>query len=93
LILSGQGTGNLNLSADYQQYMISSALIVTAIGSAIQITAFRYRGFQLGTGLLSVVGTTFTIIPLAQSVFAVSNNFRGIFFFFGGPPPISSVYH
>ncbi|KAI9284066.1 permease family-domain-containing protein [Umbelopsis sp. AD052] len=70
LILSGAGTGNLNLPADYQQYMISSALIVTAIGSAIQITAFRYRGFQLGTGLLSVVGTTFTIIPLAQSVFA-----------------------
>ncbi|CAO3686342.1 unnamed protein product [Umbelopsis vinacea] len=70
LILSGSGTGNLNLTADYQQYMISSALIVTAIGSAIQITAYRYRGFQLGTGLLSVVGTTFTIIPLAQSVFS-----------------------
>jgi xanthine/uracil permease len=64
----------LNLPADYQQYMISSALIVTAIGSAFQITALRYRGFQLGTGLLSVVGTTFTIIPIAQSVFTVSGN-------------------
>jgi uric acid-xanthine permease len=72
LILSGSGTGNLNLTPDYQQYMISSALIVTALGSAVQITAFKYRGYQLGTGLLSVVGTTFTIIPLAESVFNVS---------------------
>ncbi|CAM0141896.1 hypothetical protein VKS41_004401 [Umbelopsis sp. WA50703] len=70
IILSGSGTGNLNLTEDYQQYMISSALIVTAIGSALQITALKYRGYQLGTGLLSVVGTTFTIIPLAQAVFA-----------------------
>ncbi|RUS15460.1 NCS2 family nucleobase:cation symporter-2 [Endogone sp. FLAS-F59071] len=70
LILGGAGDGNLNLSADYQTYMISASLIVCGIGSAIQITRFKLwnTGYYLGTGLISVVGTSFTIIPLAQSV-------------------------
>ncbi|OZJ05414.1 hypothetical protein BZG36_02003 [Bifiguratus adelaidae] len=72
LILGGAGSNNLNLTADYQQYMISSSLIICGIGSAVQITRFKLWGgkYYLGTGLLSVVGTSFTIIPLAESVIA-----------------------
>lgn len=39
LILSGQG--GANLSGDYQQYLVSTSLIVSGILSAIQITRFH----------------------------------------------------
>ncbi|RUO95401.1 hypothetical protein BC936DRAFT_144140 [Jimgerdemannia flammicorona] len=70
LILGGAGTGHLNLSEDYRNYMISAALIICGFGSALQITRFKLwnTGYYLGTGLISVVGTSFTIIPLAESV-------------------------
>ncbi|OAD66524.1 hypothetical protein PHYBLDRAFT_178416 [Phycomyces blakesleeanus NRRL 1555(-)] len=63
------GGGFLNLDMEYRQYMISSALIVSAICTTVQITSFTYRGVRIGTGLLSVVGTSFTSVPLAYSIF------------------------
>ncbi|KAJ3523759.1 hypothetical protein NM208_g12330 [Fusarium decemcellulare] len=56
------------LPTDQQQYLVSTALIVSGIFSAVQITRFRLFGTQyyLGTGLLSVVGVSFSVIPVAQ---------------------------
>jgi hypothetical protein len=39
IILAGQG--GVNLSADWQQYLVSTSLIVSGILSAIQITRFH----------------------------------------------------
>ncbi|KAG0644693.1 Xanthine/uracil/vitamin C permease [Tuber brumale] len=62
------GAGGANLSAGAQQYLVSTALIVCGILSAIQITRFHIWGtpYYIGTGLISVVGTSFAIIPVAQ---------------------------
>ncbi|KAF4986513.1 hypothetical protein FDECE_15907 [Fusarium decemcellulare] len=61
-----------NLPTDQQQYLVSTALIVSGIFSAVQITRFRLFGTQyyLGTGLLSVVGVSFSVIPVAQGALA-----------------------
>jgi uracil-xanthine permease len=69
IILAGQG--GANLTADYQQYLVSTSLIVCGILSSIQITRFHiYKTpYYLGTGLISVVGTSFAIIPVAQGAF------------------------
>ncbi|EXJ89166.1 uric acid-xanthine permease [Capronia epimyces CBS 606.96] len=69
IILAGQG--GANLTVDYQQYLVSTSLIVCGILSAIQITRFHiYKTpYYLGTGLISVVGTSFAIIPVAQGAF------------------------
>merc|ERR1712000_737904 len=66
LILSGQGGANLELRQ--QQYLVSTALIVSGILSAVQITRFHIWGtpYYIGTGLLSVVGVSFTVIPIGQ---------------------------
>jgi len=42
LILSG--AGGVNLTADLQQYLVSTSLIVCGLLSAIQITRFHIRG-------------------------------------------------
>ncbi|GJQ08214.1 hypothetical protein GpartN1_g5.t1 [Galdieria partita] len=72
LILSGSGSNNLNLDDSYRTYMVSSALIASGILSIIQITGIKIgrTGYQLGTGLISVVGTSFTTLPVAQATFA-----------------------
>ncbi|KIW35279.1 uncharacterized protein PV07_01983 [Cladophialophora immunda] len=69
IILSGQG--GVNLSADYQQYLVSTSLIVCGILSSIQITRFHIwrTPYFIGTGLISVVGTSFAIIPVATGAF------------------------
>lgn len=69
IILSGQG--GVNLPPDYQQYLVSTSLIVCGILSSIQITRFHiYKTpYYLGTGLISVVGTSFAIIPVATGAF------------------------
>lgn len=69
LIMAGAGGGNL--VADQQQYLVSAALIVSGILSLIQITRFRIRGtpYYIGTGLISVVGISFAIIPVAEGAF------------------------
>ncbi|PHH54731.1 Uric acid-xanthine permease [Ceratocystis fimbriata CBS 114723] len=70
IIMSG-ATG-VNLSTDEQQYLVSTALIVSGTLSLIQITRFRIMNtpYYLGTGLLSVVGISFAIIPVASGAFS-----------------------
>ncbi|KIV90480.1 hypothetical protein, variant 1 [Exophiala mesophila] len=69
IILSGQG--GVNLDTDYQQYLVSTSLIVCGILSSIQITRFHIwkTPYFIGTGLISVVGTSFAIIPVATGAF------------------------
>ncbi|KAF9366663.1 hypothetical protein BGX34_011058 [Mortierella sp. NVP85] len=65
LIMSGPGTGNMNLDVSTRSYMLSASLISSGILSLIQITRFRIFNtkYYLGTGLLSVVGTSFNFVP------------------------------
>lgn len=65
IILSGQGGANLD--AETAQYLVSTSLIVCGILSSVQITRFHIHGtpYYIGTGLISVVGTSFATIPVA----------------------------
>ncbi|PHH84530.1 hypothetical protein CDD83_1795 [Cordyceps sp. RAO-2017] len=69
IILSG--SAGANLEPAQQQYLVSTALIVSGILSSIQINRFRIpkTRYFLGTGVLSVVGVSFSIIPIAQGAF------------------------
>ncbi|EGV65533.1 hypothetical protein PSN45_002449 [Yamadazyma tenuis] len=62
-----------NLPAETQQYLVSSCLIVTGILSSIQITRFHIWGtpYYIGTGLLSVVGTSFATISIVSKALPV----------------------
>ncbi|KAI0430107.1 permease family-domain-containing protein [Xylaria sp. FL1042] len=70
IILSG--AAGVNLETQLQQYLVSTALIVSGILSMIQITRFHIRGtpYYLGTGLISVIGVSFTVIPVAENAFS-----------------------
>jgi uric acid-xanthine permease len=70
IILSS--SGGVNLPSDVAQYLVSTSLIVCGILSAIQITRFHIFGtpYYIGTGLISVVGTSFATIPVATGAFA-----------------------
>jgi len=61
------GSGGANLPANTSSYLVSTALIVCGILSSIQITRFHIYGtrYYIGTGLISVVGTSFATIPVA----------------------------
>jgi uracil-xanthine permease len=61
------GAGGANFSTEIQQYLVSTSLIVCGILSSIQITRFHiYKTpYFIGTGLISVVGTSFATIPVA----------------------------
>lgn len=61
------GSGGANLTPEQSRYLVSASLIFCGIGSAIQITRFHiYKTpYYLGTGLISVVGTSFATIPVA----------------------------
>ncbi|KJZ75385.1 Uric acid-xanthine permease [Hirsutella minnesotensis 3608] len=69
IILSGNG--GANLKPEQQQYLVSTALIVSGLLSSIQINRVRIARtpYYLGTGVLSVVGISFSIIPIAQGAF------------------------
>ncbi|CAI6337136.1 unnamed protein product [Periconia digitata] len=56
-----------HLAPNVQQYLVSTSLIVCGILSSIQITRFHiYKTpYYIGTGLISVVGTSFATIPVA----------------------------
>ncbi|TKY90096.1 hypothetical protein EX895_000094 [Sporisorium graminicola] len=61
---------SLNLSGETSAYLISASLITSGIFSAIQQSAIPLPfGRQLGTGLLSVVGTSFTTLSVTTSIF------------------------
>ncbi|OTB17522.1 hypothetical protein K445DRAFT_20867 [Daldinia sp. EC12] len=66
------GSTGVNFPVEMQQYLVSTALIVSGILSMIQITRFHiYKTpYYIGTGLISVVGISFSIIPVAQGAFA-----------------------
>jgi NCS2 family nucleobase:cation symporter-2 len=66
------GSGGANLGTDTSSYLVSTSLIVCGILSSIQITRFHvYKTrYYIGTGLISVVGTSFATIPVAQGGFA-----------------------
>jgi xanthine/uracil permease len=61
-----------NLGTGLQQYLVSTSLIVCGILSSIQITRFHiYKSpYFIGTGLISVVGTSFATIPVASGALA-----------------------
>ncbi|KAK6437502.1 hypothetical protein LTR95_006304 [Oleoguttula sp. CCFEE 5521] len=56
-----------NLGPELQSYLVSTSLIVCGILSSVQITRFHIVGtpYYIGTGLISVVGTSFATIPVA----------------------------
>ncbi|KAF7560182.1 hypothetical protein G7046_g3984 [Stylonectria norvegica] len=62
-------SGAFNLAPAEVSYLVSAAFITTGIATAIQVTRLHIKGspFYVGTGLLSVVGPTFDIIPIAFS--------------------------
>ncbi|CAK4024303.1 Purine permease [Lecanosticta acicola] len=57
-----------NLNGNMQSYLVSTSLIVSGILSAIQITRFHIwkSPYYVGTGLISVVGTSFATITVAS---------------------------
>ena len=69
IIIAGQG--GAALGASDTQYLVSTALIVAGILSSVQITRFHiYKSpYYIGTGLISVVGTSFSIIPVTSGAF------------------------
>ncbi|KAF9174839.1 hypothetical protein BGX21_009136 [Mortierella sp. AD011] len=69
LIMSGSGSHGLNFPPAMRTQMISTSLISSGLLSLVQITRFRIGKSQyfLGTGLLSVVGTSFIYLPVLQS--------------------------
>lgn len=60
---------DLNLDQETQSYMISASLIGCGILSLVQMSRIRlYKNYHLGTGLLSVVGTSFATLSTASAV-------------------------
>jgi len=50
------------------QYLISVGLILSGVSSLIQVRRFALpRGKFLGTGMISISGTSFTFVPIAQA--------------------------
>lgn len=62
-----------NLDSTTQEYLVSGSLIVSGLLSCIQITRFHiYKTpYFLGTGLLSVVGTSFATISIVTKALPV----------------------
>ncbi|PSS18839.1 hypothetical protein M430DRAFT_19430 [Amorphotheca resinae ATCC 22711] len=58
--------GAFNFDAAITQYLVSAAFITTGIATALQVTRVHLAKtpFFIGTGLLSVVGPTFDILPI-----------------------------
>ncbi|CAH0368636.1 unnamed protein product [Pelagomonas calceolata] len=55
-----------------QNYLVSAAWITSGILTIIQVFRAKIRGtpYYLGTGLLSVMGTSFTFLPIAREMVA-----------------------
>ncbi|PLB46110.1 putative purine permease [Aspergillus steynii IBT 23096] len=66
------GSAAANFSGDDYQYLVSTSLIVSGLLSAVQMTRFHvYKTrFYVGTGLISVVGTSFATITVATGTFS-----------------------
>lgn len=61
---------SLMLDSDTSSYMISASLIGSGILSLVQLSRIKlWGGYYLGTGLLSVVGTSFATVSTANAIF------------------------
>jgi uracil-xanthine permease len=63
------GASGANLSSDELAYLVSASLILSGFFSFFQIVRFRIfnTGLWIGTGMLSVVGESFSVVPIAQN--------------------------
>jgi hypothetical protein len=70
------GAAGANFDDEIIQYLVSTSLIVCGILSSIQITRFHiYKTpYFIGTGLISVVGTSFATIPVATGALGMFLN-------------------
>lgn len=69
-ILAGAGLGHLHLDPNTQSFLVSTALIVSGLMSIIQIVRIKLvKGYYIGTGLISISGTSFTFLPVAEAMF------------------------
>ncbi|KAJ7651930.1 Xanthine/uracil permease [Mycena rosella] len=60
----------LGLDSATSAYMISASLIGCGILSLVQMSRIKlFRGYYLGTGLISVVGTSFATLSTANAIF------------------------
>ncbi|KAA1466643.1 Xanthine/uracil permease [Dentipellis sp. KUC8613] len=60
----------LNLDSETSAYMISASLIGCGILSLVQMSRLKlFGGYYLGTGLISVVGTSFATLSTANAIF------------------------
>lgn len=57
---------------EQSQYLISAGLIVSGLTSILQVSQIKipYIGVTVGTGLISVMGTSFTFLPVAREAIA-----------------------
>jgi len=69
IIMSGTGNHGMNVPDRMRSQMVSTSLITSGLLSFVQITRFRIAKtpYFVGTGLLSVVGTSFIFLPVLQS--------------------------
>ncbi|CAR30809.1 hypothetical protein ZYGR_0P01110 [Zygosaccharomyces rouxii] len=60
--------GIANLDGVHVNYLVSASLITSGILSAVQITRFRIpkTPFHVGSGVLSIVGTSFSVIGIVS---------------------------
>ena len=70
------GPFDANLTNDEKQYLISAGLISSGLLSCIQIYRLPIgeTGYFVGTGLVSVLGTSFTFVPIARSAIGFMKN-------------------
>jgi xanthine/uracil permease len=63
------GPFDAKLSSEEVEYLISAGLISSGILSLVQIYRFKLgeSGYYMGTGLVSVLGTSFTFVPIART--------------------------
>ena len=61
------GPAGANLGAETQQYLVSACLIWCGFGTALQVSRLKIgkTGYFLGTGLISVTGTSFAFTNVA----------------------------
>ncbi|CDO92962.1 unnamed protein product [Kluyveromyces dobzhanskii CBS 2104] len=61
----------VSLDTDVQQYLVSASLIVSGLMSSIQVTRvpIPFTKYHVGSGLISVLGTSFASITLVGNAF------------------------